>query len=73
MAMGIGVVLVGIGGIGALLLMRHPSHNARIIWNLQIGRIASFLKKGIGAGELAAIIILRRVSELPATQKQLSS
>ena len=48
--MGIGVVLVGIGGIGAWLRMRHRSHNAKSIGNLKHRRMASFLKKGIGGG-----------------------
>ena len=48
--MGIGVVLVGIGGIGALLCMQHPSLSAKMNRNLKGRRMAAFIKKGIGAG-----------------------
>ena len=48
--MGIVVVLVGIGGIGALLCMKHSSLSAKMIRNLKGMRMAAFIKKGIGAG-----------------------
>ena len=48
--MGIGGVLVGIGGIGALLRMKHPSLSAKMNRNLKGRRMAAFIKKGIGAG-----------------------